>query len=176
MIEAPLEPSISIPLLKSGKGVIMVPYKIAVYTISKNEVTNVDKWISSMMEADYLCVLDTGSTDGTWERLVEWREKYPDKIILSRAEIKPWRFDVARNANMRLIPKDADFCISTDLDEILVPGWGDKFREAWDKSNKHRMWYKYAWSQMERQQECSGMTNATTIAEIGSGNIRCMKH
>ena len=146
MIEAPLEPSISIPLLKSGKGVIMVPYKIAVYTICKNEVTNVDKWISSMMEADYLCVLDTGSTDGTWERLVEWREKYPDKIILSRAEIKPWRFDVARNANMRLIPKDADFCISTDLDEILVPGWGDKFREAWDKSNKHRMWYKYAWS------------------------------
>ena len=55
----------------------MVPYKIAVYTICKNEVTNVDKWINSMMEADYLCVLDTGSTDGTWERLVEWREKYP---------------------------------------------------------------------------------------------------
>ena len=46
----------------------MVPYKIAVYTICKNEVTNVDKWINSMMEADYLCVLDTGSTDGTWER------------------------------------------------------------------------------------------------------------
>ena len=63
-----LEPSIRIPPLKSGEGAIMVPYKIAVYTICKNEVTNVDKWINSMMEADYLCVLDTGSTDGTWER------------------------------------------------------------------------------------------------------------
>lgn len=127
----------------------MVPYKIAVYTICKNEVSNVDKWVNSMLEADYLCVLDTGSTDGTWERFTELQNKYPKKIILSRAEIKPWRFDVARNASMKLIPKEADFCVCTDLDEILAPGWGDKFREAWDKSNKHRLWYKYAWSHNE---------------------------
>lgn len=124
----------------------MSQYKIAVYTICKDELPNVDKWMNSMMEGDYLCVLDTGSTDGTWEKLKEWQSKYPGKVIISQAEIKPWRFDVARNANMKMIPKDADFCVSTDLDEILNPGWGEKFREAWAKGNKHRMWYKYAWS------------------------------
>lgn len=133
-------------LAEKGREIIMEDYKVAVYTICKDELPNVDKWMNSMLEADYLCVLDTGSTDGTWERILEWKGKYPDKIIVSRAEVKPWRFDVARNANMKLIPRDADFCISTDFDEVLMPGWGKAFREAWGKSNKHRMWYKYAWS------------------------------
>lgn len=124
----------------------MPSYKIAVYTICKDELINVDKWVNSMLEADYLCVLDTGSSDGTWERLNEWKEKFPEKIILAQAVIRPWRFDVARNASMKMIPSNADFCVSTDLDEVLMPGWGDKFRDAWGKGNKHRMWYKYAWS------------------------------
>ena len=45
--------------------------KIAVYTICKNELQFVDKWMHSMFEADYICVLDTGSTDGTYERLLD---------------------------------------------------------------------------------------------------------
>lgn len=122
-------------------------YKCAIYAICKNEEVQVDTWISSVLEADYICVLDTGSTDKTYERLQFWQQKYPDKIFLDQKIIKPWRFDVARNESMKLIPKDADFCVCVDLDERLVQGWNEAFKKAWDLSkNKHRLFYKYAWS------------------------------
>lgn len=124
----------------------MKEYKIAVYAICKNEELNVDAWIKSMSEADYICVLDTGSTDKTYEKLLEWQKLMPSKIILNQAIITPWRFDIARNESMKLIPKDADFCICTDLDEHLTEGWGNAFRLAWNNSSKHRLFYKYAWS------------------------------
>lgn len=40
--------------------------KIAIYAICKNEEKFVDKWVESMLEADYICVMDTGSTDNTF--------------------------------------------------------------------------------------------------------------
>ena len=43
--------------------------KVAVYAIAKNEAKNVRDWYNSMCEADEICVLDTGSTDGTPELL-----------------------------------------------------------------------------------------------------------
>lgn len=44
---------------------------LTVYAICKNEVENVSKYLNSFGEADYVCILDTGSTDGTWELLQE---------------------------------------------------------------------------------------------------------
>ena len=45
--------------------------KICVYAICKNEIKFIDKWLDNMSEADYIVVLDTGSTDGTYEKLKE---------------------------------------------------------------------------------------------------------
>ena len=45
--------------------------KICVYAIAKNEEQFVDRWMNSMREADDICVLDTGSTDGTVEQLTD---------------------------------------------------------------------------------------------------------
>lgn len=45
--------------------------KICVYAICKNEVQFVDKWMDSMSEADLIVVTDTGSDDGTVEKLKE---------------------------------------------------------------------------------------------------------
>ena len=45
--------------------------KIVVYAICKNERPFADRWMASMSEADEVCVLDTGSTDGTPQRLEE---------------------------------------------------------------------------------------------------------
>ena len=125
----------------------MNQYKVAIYGICKNEETQVDGWINSMLEADFICVLDTGSTDKTYQKLKAYQQLYPEKIILAQEEIRPWRFDVARNESMKLIPKEADFCLCTDLDERLQKGWGKVFKAAWELSeNKTRLFYKYAWS------------------------------
>lgn len=68
--------------------------KIVVYAICKNERSFADRWMASMSEADEVCVLDTGSTDGTPQRLEELGAKVSVQVIT------PWRFDVARNQSL----------------------------------------------------------------------------
>lgn len=119
--------------------------KIAIYAICKNEIKFVDQWIKSMIEADYICVLDTGSTDGTYEKLLTWQQQHPQKIILSQKSYKVWRFDVARNDSMKLVPADADILLSTDLDEWLEPNWSFDIKNNWE-DNQTRGLYLYAWN------------------------------
>ena len=57
----------------------MNDYKICVYAICKNEEKFVERWYNSMKEADYIVVLDTGSTDKTIELLAE-----KDKVIIQQ--------------------------------------------------------------------------------------------
>jgi glycosyltransferase involved in cell wall biosynthesis len=94
--------------------------KIAVYTIALNEAKHVERWYDSSREADYHFILDTGSTDET----VSIAKKLGIHVL--EASIDPWRFDVARNTSLSMLPKDIDFCISMDMDEVLVAGWREK--------------------------------------------------
>lgn len=114
-------------------------YKICVYAICKNESKFVDRWYKSVKEADYVCVLDTGSNDDTVEEL----KKY--NIILQEKKYEQFRFDIARNDSMSLIPDDADICVCVDLDEIFVPGWSGILRARW-KENTGRARYRYTWN------------------------------
>lgn len=99
-----------------------------------------------MLEADYICVLDTGSTDGTHERLLEWQEEYKDKLFVSQKTYEVWRFDTARNDSMELIPEDADILVCTDLDELFESGWAKILREKWVDGKHERCYYAYTWS------------------------------
>jgi len=117
----------------------MSKYKVCVYAISKNEERFVDRWVQSMSEADCIYVLDTGSTDDTVKRLKELGVHVISKVI------KPWRFDVARNESLNLLPKDTDICICTDLDEVFEKGWREKLENIWDKDTT-RLSYNYNWS------------------------------
>lgn len=119
--------------------------KVCVYNIAANEIKFVDKWFSSMLEADYVTCLVTKNDDGTLEKMKEYEAKYPDKVRIEYQEIVPWRFDVARNESMRLIPDDAEILVSVDLDEYMEPGWANTLRENWTDSTR-RCTYKYAWS------------------------------
>lgn len=112
--------------------------KVVVYAISKNESAFVDRWYESMKEADEIYVLDTGSTDDTVERLK------CHNINVKVENINPWRFDVARNKSLDLVPLDTDICVCTDLDEVLNKGWRKELESSWDNAN--RMRYKYNWS------------------------------
>ena len=115
--------------------------KICIYAICKNEIKFVDKWLDSMSEADYIVVLDTGSTDGTYEKL----KADPRVSKVKRKKITPWRFDVARNESMKLVPDDANILMCTDFDEVLNAGWANVLRNGW-KENTTRGFYMYAWS------------------------------
>jgi glycosyltransferase involved in cell wall biosynthesis len=89
--------------------------KIAVYTIAKNEEDFVERWHKTAKSADYLLIADTGSTDGTVEKAKALG------INVINITINPWRFDDARNAALAALPADIDYCVSLDMDEMLMP-------------------------------------------------------
>src|SRR5579871_5797860 len=99
--------------------------RIVVYAIALNEVIHVSRFLETCAAADEIIVSDTGSTDGTVEAL------RAGGATVHSISIKPWRFDVARNASLSLLPMDADVCIALDLDEVLIPGWRDEIEARW---------------------------------------------
>lgn len=113
--------------------------KVCVYAISKNEEKFVKRWYESVKEADSVYVLDTGSTDKTISMLKDLG------VNVSVKEIKPWRFDVARNESLKLVPEDCDICVCIDIDEVISKGWRKKLEEIWDDNINH-LRYIYNWS------------------------------
>ena len=116
----------------------MNKYKICVYAICKNEEKFVDRWYNSMKEADEIFVLDTGSEDNT----VELLKKHG--AVVDCKTIDPWRFDVARNESLKMVPEDYDICVCTDLDEVFEKGWRKTLEELWN-SKITRLRYNYNW-------------------------------
>jgi hypothetical protein len=99
--------------------------KVAVYTIALNEAAHVERWANSASDADYRIVADTGSTDGTSERLMK------AGVTVHSIAVRPWRFDDARNALLALIPSDVDICVILDMDQFLNADWRPKLEAAW---------------------------------------------
>ena len=97
---------------------------IIIYAICKNEAQFAKRFLAFCSEADRVYILDTGSTDGTPERLRALGATVYEQTIA------PWRFDDARNASLALLPEDADVCICLDLDEVLCPGWREALEAA----------------------------------------------
>jgi tetratricopeptide (TPR) repeat protein len=113
--------------------------KIAVYAISKNEEQFVERFCESAKDADLILIADTGSTDGTADRARALGATVHDVCIT------PWRFDLARNAALALIPRDYDVCISLDLDELLEPGWREEIERVWIQGHTTRLRYMFDW-------------------------------
>lgn len=139
----------------------MTDKKICVYAICKNESEWINRWLDNMSEADYIVVLDTGSTDGSFELL----KKDSRVTRVEQKVIEPWRFDVARNESMKLIPDDVEICVCTDFDEIFEKGWCNVLRENWE-DNDTRCHYMYAWSHNSNGEP----TNVFTYDKIHTKN------
>lgn len=101
-------------------------HKLCVYAICKNEISRIQKWLDSVREADVIVVLDTGSTDGTFEFLQTQKG-----IILEQQIIEPFRFDVARNKALELVPKDCDICLPLDIDQEMVKDFSKNLKQVW---------------------------------------------
>jgi glycosyltransferase involved in cell wall biosynthesis len=99
--------------------------KICVYAIALNESKHVERFCKSASGADYIVIADTGSEDDT----VAIAEGCG--AIVHTISVKPFRFDVARNASLALVPADVDVCVSLDLDEVLEPGWREEIERMW---------------------------------------------
>lgn len=88
--------------------------KVAIYGVCKNEEYNIDKWHEHAKNADYLFLLDTGSTDNTIQKAKDLG------INILSASIIPWSETIAKNTALSLLPTGIDVCICLDLDQIIV--------------------------------------------------------
>lgn len=116
--------------------------KIAVLAIAKNEGKHIHRWAESALDADQIILVDTGSTDATYELALD----HP-RIKAHRVNLAVWRFDMARNIALSLVPADVDWVVNLDLDEVLLPGW----RAAMEKTIAEnplatRLHYPYVWN------------------------------
>jgi tetratricopeptide (TPR) repeat protein len=124
--------------------------KVAVYTIALNEEAFVERWAESAKDADYLFILDTGSTDSTIKKAKK------SGVNISQVSIKPWRFDDARNAALALLPDDIDYCIALDMDEVLLPNWRQEL-EKMHEQKVTRPRYTYTWSWQDEAEKKPGL-------------------
>lgn len=124
-------------------------HKIAVVSIMKNESQFIKRWADSAKEADYLILLDTGSEDDSVQVAKD------NDVIVHEHIINPWRFDVARNYLLDLIPDDADYVINLDVDEVLVAGWREKIDGVPSYITRPR--YKYVWSWKNEEETEEGL-------------------
>lgn len=119
----------------------MTKLKIAIAAISKNEEQFVKRFCESAKDADLISIADTGSTDNTVKYAKECG------VDIHQISISPWRFDLARNAGLALIPNDVDVIISLDLDEVLEDDWREEIERVWIKGQTTRLRYKFDWGQ-----------------------------
>ena len=109
---------------------------IGTYAIAKNEAKHVDRWADSLQGMDTICCLDTGSDDGTQDKM---RAK---GVQVVERKLDPWRFDHARNVSMSIVPKDVQVLLWLDIDEVLEPGWREHIEKAYDERiDQYAIWY-----------------------------------
>ena len=113
--------------------------KVAIYTICKNESKFVSRFLHTCKGADAIYVTDTGSTDDTVKLLRE------GGAIVHEICVDPWRFDLARNVSMNVVPAEYDVIVCIDLDEMLTPGWREALERSWTPETT-RLRYKYVWN------------------------------
>lgn len=114
--------------------------KVAVASIALQEAGNVRPWIESAKDADHILIADTGSTDNT----VSIARHEGARVIDVR--VKPWRFDLARNAALAALPDEIDWVVWLDLDERLQPGWRDALERVPDEVTRVHFWYTWSWN------------------------------
>jgi glycosyltransferase involved in cell wall biosynthesis len=87
---------------------------VAVYAIAFNEAAFCERFYAPRSGAELVLIADTGSTDGTAQRLRQLG------ATVHEIAVRPWRFDVARNAALALLPGDVEVCIALDSDSSPV--------------------------------------------------------
>ena len=104
-------------------------YKVGLYAICKNEAKHIPTWFATCKQADYIVVLDTGSTDDSVELLKNYG------VEVETITYKEFSFGRARQDALELLLKkhsDVDVCVTIDFDEYLRYDWYVKLQQEWD--------------------------------------------
>ena len=112
--------------------------KTVVYAIAKNEEAHAAEFMTNCKAADLVVVADSGSTDRTREIVQDMGG------VIVPVSVSPWRFDVARNTALSVLPADVDLCYRLDLDErFQSPNWRDLLESQWQPGKHTRLRFRF---------------------------------
>lgn len=107
--------------------------RYAVYGVYKNEEKFIERFLTSVRDADEIVLCDTGTTDKTNEVIADFKQRNPEVNLKTYPiSVQPWRFDDAYNAALALVGSDVDLCINMGMDETLMENWRSVLDARWD--------------------------------------------
>ena len=132
-ITAPVTISTATPVLSAPPPTANKIKKITLCMIVKDEARVIERCLSSVLPViDEFCIVDTGSTDGTQQKIKDFFDRNGIPGVVHESV---WTdFGTNRSEALQLAGKtDADYAFMIDADEILVfePGFDpNKFKEG----------------------------------------------
>lgn len=108
--------------------------KVSAVIITLNEMDCIARCIDSVVFADEIIVVDSYSTDGTWE----WLEKHPD----IRAEQRPFK-NYTDQKNYALSLASNDWIYFLDADEVVPPSLQKEILETVSSKHTHPAYWNY---------------------------------
>ncbi len=102
---------------------------VSVTSTVLNEVDDIDGLVSTLAGQSpppkEVIIVDGGSTDGTWERLVAARAKYPNLVAIrdESCNLKASAGPIARGRNVGVAAATSDIVACADAGCIYDPGW-----------------------------------------------------
>lgn len=110
---------------------------IAISIICKNEIQHVERIIEETRRADHIYILDTGSTDGTFEKLKEniYKKNLSDIFTLQQKHFSTYDFSLFRNEAKKMISEEHDYIFYLDMDESIGLDWRKILAEYLDENS-----------------------------------------
>jgi glycosyltransferase involved in cell wall biosynthesis len=109
--------------------------KIALIATLFNEADNVSRWWDSIvrqtMLPDEICIVDGGSTDGTWEKLQELARHSPVRVKLQQQ-----RCNIAEGRNRAIEATDAEIIAASDAGSFAAANWFEEITQPLMKDEK----------------------------------------
>ena len=98
--------------------------RIGLGLIAHNEETLITRCLDSFggIGFDEICLIVNNSTDKTYEKAIAWRDENFPLMHIDKVEIKPFRFDQARNMYVNWLDDKVDYILTVDVDDFSTPG------------------------------------------------------
>lgn len=95
---------------------------VTVHLVSYNQIAYIDEAMRSAVEQDYdnleVVCCDDGSTDGTAERIQEWAERYPGRVV----PVLGPHVGITANCNRMLPVARGEYIFHHAGDDVYLPG------------------------------------------------------
>lgn len=110
--------------------------KIGIYAICKNEGAHISRWLEAHKSADKIVIVDTGSTDNSFNTLKSFETMLPN-LVVEQHIFEEFRFDTAKNYAMSKLKEftntdDMWLFGCLDLDEFLCDGGITLLKDLWN--------------------------------------------